>query len=75
MMNRASSRREISILVLLASNRVPLLLEDSVPLADPGGINDGFELGVVTNILVIVLMRGFCVLFVAASDSDTAGTY
>ena len=75
MMNRPASRWEISILVLLASNRVSLLLEDSVPLADPGGINDGSELGVVANVLLIVVMRGVCILFVATSCSCTTGTY
>ena len=75
MMNWPASRWEISVLILLASNRVSLLLEDSVPLADPCGINDGSELGVVAHMLLIVVMRGVCVLFVATSSSCTTGTY
>ena len=67
LMDRPSSRREISILVLLAIDRGPLLLEDFVPLADPGGINNGFQLGVVAHILLIVVIRGVCVFFIAAS--------
>jgi hypothetical protein len=67
LMDRPSSRREISILVLLAIDRGPLLLEDFVPLADPGRINNGFQLGVVAHILLIVVIRGVCVFFIAAS--------
>jgi len=67
LMDRPASRRKISIIILLACNRRPLFLEDSVPLADPGGINNGFQLGVVAHILLIVVLGGVCVLFVATS--------
>lgn len=66
LMDRSASRWKIAILVLLSSNRGPLLLEDSVSLADPGSINNGFELGVVTHILLIVVLGGVCILFVAS---------
>ena len=67
LMDRPASRGKISIIFLLACNRGPLLLEDFVPLADPGGINNGFQLGVVAHILLIVVIRGVCVFFIAAS--------